>query len=179
MPSASCSGSQKPEKRLRINWVLAMYWFVPMDQPHAVHRKRPADIVSLKLRDSLVRQATGLDHLRSSDTFVIRDPFITSSPAEIRSSVDGHTISPAFAEAMATVIANRVSLRDGLMERSNERQRVSKPSPAQASRIVDFFDNRLDRSISLDIWRNWLAVPNRTSCAVSTQPEERLRIVSL
>jgi AraC family transcriptional regulator len=123
---------------------------IPVGQPHAVHWKRPADIVSLKLRESFLRQATGLDHLRLSDTFVIRDPFITSSAAEIRLSVDRHAISPVFAEAMATVIAHRVGFRAGFPERRNEKQRVTELSPIQAHRIIDFLDSGLDKSISLD-----------------------------
>lgn len=121
---------------------------IPAGQPHAVDWKRPADIVSLQVSEAFVRQATGLDYLQLSDALTIRDPFMTSSAAEVRSSVDGHAISTAFAEAIATVIAYRVGLRAGLKE--NEKQRAAELSPTQASRILDFLDHRLDESISLD-----------------------------
>jgi AraC family transcriptional regulator len=123
---------------------------IPMGQPHIVDWKRPADIVSLQISEMFLRRATGTDHLRLSDAFTIRDPFISSSAAEIRSSVDRHAVNPAFAEAMATVIAHRVGLRAGLKEGRNEKQRVAEFSSAQAGRIVDFLDDRLDQSIALD-----------------------------
>ena len=123
---------------------------IPIGQPHAVDWKRPADIVSLQLSEPFLRQATGLDHLRLSDAFTIRDPFLTSSAAEIRASVDGHGMNPVFAEAIATVIACRVGVRAGLRQHGNGKQRAEELSPAQASRIADFLDDRLDRSISLD-----------------------------
>jgi AraC family transcriptional regulator len=123
---------------------------IPVGQPHTVEWKRPAGIVSLKVSESFVRQATGSAHVRFSDTFAIRDPFITSSAAEIRSSVEGQAIGTAFAEAMATVIVHHLGLRAGYAELRNGKQRVAELSPAQASRIVDFLDGRLDGSISLD-----------------------------
>lgn len=123
---------------------------IPMGQPHTVDWKRPADIVSLQVSESFVRQATGFDHLKLSDALTIRDPFITNSAAEIRSSVDGHPISPAFAEAIATAIAYRVGLKAGMNEYRNEKQRVAELSPVQTSQIADFLEDRLDQSISLD-----------------------------
>jgi hypothetical protein len=42
---------------------------IPVGQPHTVEWKRPAGIVSLKVSESFVRQATGSDQVRFSDTF--------------------------------------------------------------------------------------------------------------
>jgi AraC-like DNA-binding protein len=123
---------------------------IPKGQPHVVDWRRSADIVSLLVSERFVRRATGLDNLPLPDTFTIRDPFITASAAEIRSSVEENARSPVFAEALATVIVYRVGLRAGLKESRNEKHCVPEFSSAQATRIVEFLDNRLDRSISLD-----------------------------
>jgi AraC family transcriptional regulator len=123
---------------------------IPMGQPHTVDWKQPADNVSLKLSESFVREATGLSHLRLPDAFTIRDPFIISAAAKIRSSVEDQTASPAFAEAIATAIAHQVGVAARLTGHSNEKRRAAELSPIQASRIVDFLEDRLDRSVSLD-----------------------------
>ena len=97
---------------------------IPTGQPHAVDWKRPADIVSLQLSESFIRRATGLDDLRWPDALTLRDPFISNSAAAIRSSADDDAINPAFAEAMATVIAYRVGLGAGSNQHLHERQRA-------------------------------------------------------
>jgi AraC family transcriptional regulator len=122
---------------------------IPTGQPHAVDWRNPADIVSLQLSERFIQRATGLAHLRLPDALTIRDPFVSNSAAAIRSSADDDAINPAFAEAMATVIAHRIRLGAGSNQHVHERRRAGELSPGQASRILDFLDSRLDESISL------------------------------
>jgi AraC-like DNA-binding protein len=122
---------------------------LPVGQPHGVAWRRSADIVSLQLSRHFIAEALGVAELRLEDTFALRDPFITAAADQLRTSLrGGEPISPAFAEAIATVIAHRVGLRAGTAA-PGERKNVQALSGPHLARIEYFIEQHLDQPISL------------------------------
>jgi AraC family transcriptional regulator len=123
---------------------------LPAGQPHAVTWKRPADIVSLQMSESFIREALGVSCLRLQDAFTIRDSFISAVGLQIRSAVRSDAgISAAFADAMATAIAYRIGVGASTEFRIRAAQTVSELSAYQRRRVRRFIDERLDQPIRL------------------------------
>jgi AraC family transcriptional regulator len=123
---------------------------LPIGQPHCVDWRRTADIVSLQLSEGFIADALGLQCLRIQDAFTLRDPFISSAAAQLRTSlqVEGSP-SLIFAEAIATAIAYHVGL--GAKERRGIRGAEHAPalSATALARLERFIDENLDQPISL------------------------------
>src|SRR5262249_49452288 len=84
---------------------------IPVDQPHSVHWRRPAGIVSFQISERVFAEVTGLPQLRLADAFTLRDPFISAAAAQLMMPPGpGDTHNLAFADAITTAIAYRVAL---------------------------------------------------------------------
>jgi len=123
---------------------------LPIGQPHSVVWRRTADIVSLQLSERFVAEALDIPKLKLADTFTLRDPFISTVARELRQSlVAGGPPSPAFAEAVATLIAYRVGMagnRNGVVGIGRTIQAFSS---ASLDRIERYIADHLDQRISL------------------------------
>jgi AraC family transcriptional regulator len=119
---------------------------VPAGQPHAVSWLRPADIVMLHLDGNLAAQALGADALALGDALALRDPFLSEAAAQIRHTyVTEGTITPAYAQAMATIVAHRIGRESHDRRHLPDRARALRT--AQLMRIERFVDENLDRPI--------------------------------
>jgi hypothetical protein len=124
---------------------------LPIGQPHGVVWHRSADIVSFQLSESFITQALGVSAVRLQDAVTLRDPFITQAAARLRDSLgEGGVPSPAFAEAIATVIAYRVGLGVATTAAGIWAQKKVAPfSAAQLAHIESYIEERLDQPIGL------------------------------
>ena len=123
---------------------------LPVGQPHSVVWRRSADIVSLQLSERFISEALDVPELNLADTFTLRDPFITTVARELRQSLmTGGPPSPAFAEAIATMIAYRVGAAANRMGVVRVGRGVRPFSPASLARIEGYIADRLDQPISL------------------------------
>jgi AraC family transcriptional regulator len=111
---------------------------------------RPADIVSLQLFERFVRSTLGPERLRLSDSFTLRDHYVSATARAVRDMMSsGKAIAPSFAEAVATVIAHRVVIGDVGDSRLREVEPVSPLSVRQVTKIERFIDERLGQEIML------------------------------
>ena len=123
---------------------------VPVGQPHGVHWRHQADIVSLQLSETFLAESLDTADVGLTDCFTVRDPFISLAAGSLRDSLrtEGRP-SAAFAEAIATVIAFRI----GLHANKHRGVRAKEHAPAftrrELDRIERFIDERLDETISV------------------------------
>jgi len=123
---------------------------IPIGQPHSVEWRRRADVVSLQLSEEFLCSALGDTRLRLPDTFTVRDAFVSTAAMELRNAMRaGPVLSPAFAEAIATLIAYRVGNAAGTCKEIGHRAGAPAFSRAQMVRIERFIDERLEECISL------------------------------
>jgi AraC family transcriptional regulator len=123
---------------------------IPVGQPHSVEWRREADVVSLQLSEAFICAALGDTRLRLPDTFTVRDAFVSTAAMQLRNAMRAGTIiSPAFAEAIATLIAYRVGNAAGSCKEIGHRAGAPAFSRAQMVRIERFIDEHLEESISL------------------------------
>lgn len=119
---------------------------VPVDQPHAIVWKRPAGVVSFQLAPAFVAHAVGVARLDLPDAFTTRDPFIRASAEQLRAEREP---SPAFAEAIATIVAYRISLASTTGTPLRSPRDAPPLAPRQRVAIESYIDAHLDRPIAL------------------------------
>ena len=95
-------------------------------------------------------EALGGTKLRLADTFTVRDAFISAAAVELRNALSaGPSLSPAFAAAIATLIAHRVGT--AAVTRMGAGNRVDAPAFTHElmNRTETFMDENLGDCISL------------------------------
>jgi AraC-like DNA-binding protein len=123
---------------------------IPIGQPHSVTWKREAGIVSLQLSEDFVSEALDGTKLHLPDTLTVRDAFVSTAAIEIRDALSaGPSLSPAFAEAIATLIAYRVGTATATCKAIANGAGAPAFTHGQMDRIERFIDEHLDQCISL------------------------------
>jgi AraC family transcriptional regulator len=123
---------------------------IPMGQPHSVAWRREAAIVSLQLHENFVSEALGGAKLRLPDTCTVRDALVSAAAIALRNEMRaGPSLSPVFAETIATLIAYRVGTAAARSKKVGNRAGEPAFTRAQMIRIERFIDEHLGQSISL------------------------------
>lgn len=123
---------------------------LPIGQPHSVDWRRPADIASLHFAPEFIAEALDIGTLHMPDTFSLRDPFITAAANQLRQCLrGGNPPTPAFAEAIATLIAYRIGLKTGAQTLRATTRGVQSFSASDRKRLEAFVEGSLDRPLGI------------------------------
>jgi AraC family transcriptional regulator len=130
-------GGRKTAHRLGSRDIL----IVPAGKPHTIESRRNASIVSLRLLESFgdVR-----------DAFTVRDAFVTAMAKQLRTAMESEReMAPAYADALATAIACRVTSPAVVGRRIRAEPRVTALSSRQLATLERHVDGQLGRAIQL------------------------------